>query len=145
MAKEQVTLSANELSEKWGRRLKASVPDIQRGIEAVKTSPGAKAALKVDKALQGYTEAVTSGRMARALNAIDLQDWKNKTSKKVAERLSGGVDSSMPKRQKFDEYLVSTVNAGLAKLKNMPDMTFEDSMARIRTQLEHMRSNPYKK
>jgi len=90
-------------------------------------------------------KSIDDGTWAKRLGAVSLEDWKTKTSAKVAERLSGGVDGAMSKREKFDTWLVSTLNEVLPKVDAMPDMTLEDSVNRVRTMMEHMSKKPYKK
>lgn len=141
----KVRYTPQESSEKWNRRLKQSIPDIQKGIERVTEAPGKKAAAKAEKMRSGINAALDSGRWQRGVAGVPLEEWQAKTKQKVGERLSGGVDAAMGKRTKFDEYMVATVNASLAKLEGMADLTFEDSMARVRAHAEHMRDNPYKK
>ena len=144
MGKSKVTLSPQQISDKWNKRMKNSITDIQTGIDAVTESPTAKAASKADKMLQNLQASVQSGKWANSLNAVSLADWKQKTKEKVAQRMATGVDQAMSKRQKFDQYLVNTINAGLGTVNSMPDMTFEDSVNRVRAMMEHMRNNPYK-
>ena len=144
MSKTKVSLSPGDISDKWGRRLKGSVADIQKGIDAVDTSPGEKAAAASDKMLANTTEAIANGRWGRAVAKMPLAEWKNLTKAKVAQRLAGGVDGAMGKRREFDNYLVSTVNGVLGQIAGMPDATIEDSVNRVRTFMEHMHNNPYK-
>lgn len=144
MAKSKVTLSSSQISEKWNRNMKNSITDIQNGIDSVTESPMAKAAAKADKMLQNLSASVQSGKWANSLNAVPLASWKQVTKEKTAQRLATGVDQAMSKRQKFDTYLVTTVNSGLSKVNALPDMTFEDSVNRVRTMMQHMRDNPYK-
>ena len=145
MAKSKVSLSPTEISEKWGRRLKGAVQDIQRGIDAVTESPAEAAIAKQDKMITNLTAAVQSGRWAAGLQKVTLAEWKTKTKEKVASRLSGGVDGAMAKRRDFDQYLANTLNQVLPSVQAMPDMTFEDSVNRVRAVMEHMHNNPYKK
>lgn len=145
MSKTNISMSPSDISDKWNRRLKGSVSDIQKGIDAVTVSPMQQAAKKLDKAKANYMAAIDSGRMAKALNAVDFQGWKDTTKKKVGERLSGGVDGAMTKRAAFDSYLVTTLNAVLPKIAAMPDLTLDDSLNRVRTLMEHMSTNRYKK
>ena len=145
MSKTKVSLTPAEISEKWGRRLKASVQDIQRGIDAVTESPAEAAIAKQDKMLTNLTAAVQSGRWAAGLQKVTLADWKSRTKEKVASRIAGGVDGAMTKRRDFDQYLTNTLNQVLTQVSQMPDMTFEDSVNRVRAVMEHMHNNPYKK
>lgn len=145
MSKEKVRASASDISKKWNRNLKHSVPDIVAGIDGVTEAPSAKAVEKQDKMLANLTAAVQDGTWAKRLGAVSLTDWKEKTKKKVAERMAGGVDGAMAKRQAFDSYNVNTLNAVLPEINAMPDMTIEDSVARVRKLMEHMAANPFKK
>lgn len=144
MSKTSVTLSPEKISDKWNRRLKAAVPDIQAGIQAVTESPTEKAAAKADKMLANLTAAVQKGVWANQLRKVTLSDWKSKTFDKVGTRLAGGVDAAMPKRKIFDQWLVSTVNSVLPSISSMPDMNLEDSFQRVRRFMEHMAANKFK-
>jgi len=145
MSKTAVTMNPNDISEKWQRRTKGAVGDIQAAIGRVTESPMEKAAAKQDKMLANLTSAVQGGKWARGLKAVNIEEWKAKTIKKVGERLSGGVDAALPKRQQFDQYLVGQLNSVLPQIAKMPDLTIDDSLARVRAMMEHMHKNPYKK
>lgn len=141
----KVKLSANEISDKWNRRTKASVSDIQAGIDRVSENPAQKAISKKEKMKANLVAAIDNGTWARRLGEVSLEDWKSKTRAKVAERLAGGVDGAMNKRGKFDAWLVSTLNGVLPDIEKMPDMTLEDSVNRVRKLMEHMSKNAYKR
>lgn len=145
MSKEKVTLTPDKISDKWARRMKGSVTDIQAGIDTVTESPTEKAADKQEKMQTNLNRAIDNGKWAAGLRKVSLSDWKNKTKAKVSQRLPQGVDEAMPKRKEFDSYLVSTLNAVLPEINEMPDMTLEDSVNRVRKLMEHMNKNPYKK
>lgn len=144
MSKRKVGLSPGDISQKWNNRMKGSVSDIQKGIDAVDVAPGEAAAAQQDKMLQKLTASVASGKWANAVRGVPLGEWKQKTKEKVAQRLAGGVDAAMPKRQRFDTYLTSTLNGVLPQIADMPSMTIEDSVNRVRALMEHMHNNPYK-
>lgn len=141
---EQVRLSAADISKKWNNNLKGSISYIEQGVDRVKEAPTEKAANKQDKMLQHLQEAVNTGRWGAALRKVSLQEWKKLMKEKVRARLAGGVDAAMDKRQAFDKYLVDTLNAVLPEIHAMPDMTLEDSVARVRRLMEYMNENRYK-
>jgi len=145
MSKTKVRMNSNEISDKWGRNLKHSVPDIQKGLDAVTEAPSAKAIEKQDKMLANLTEAVQNGTWAKRLGRVSLSEWKEKTKKKVGERMSGGVDGAMGKRKEFDNWLVGKLNGILPEIADMPDLTLEDSVNRVRKLMEGMAADPYKK
>ncbi len=141
----KVKLNPAEISEKWARRTKGAVSDIQAGIDRVTESPGQKAIAKQEKMKQNLLKSIDNGTWAKRLGEVSVDDWKSKTKAKVAERLAGGVDGAQAKRQRFDTHLVNTINEVLPKIDSMPDMTLEDSVNRVRTFMDHMAKNPYKK
>lgn len=141
----KVKLSPVDISEKWARRTKGAVSDIQAGIDRVTESPAQKAIAKKDKMKANLLKSLDDGTWEKRLGEVSLEDWKSKTRAKVAERLAGGVDGAAAKRQKFDTHLVNTINEILPKIDSMPDMTLEDSVNRVRTFMDHMSKNPYKK
>lgn len=144
MSKTRVGLSANQISDKWGRKMKSSISDIQTGIDGVTESPTEKAAAKKDKMIQNLNAAINNGRWENGLRNVTLADWKSKTKTKVAERMSSGVDAGMGKRQKFDAHNVATLNAILPEINSMPDMTLQDSINRVAVLMKHMADNPFK-
>lgn len=141
----KVKMTPEEISEKWNRRTKAAVPDIQRGIDRVNTSPAQKAIAKKEKMKANLIASLDDGTWEKRLGQVSLEDWKTKTSAKVAERLAGGVDGAMDKRARFDTWLAGTLNEVLPKIDSMPDMTLEDSIARTTAFMRHMSKNKYKK
>ena len=145
MSKQKVMLDANRISEKWGRRMQGSVQDIVAGIDAMTVNPMEEAIKKQDKMLAGVQNAITSGRWAAGLRNVTASEWKDKTKKLTSARLASGVIESMPKRHKFDAYLVQTLNAVLPQIAAMPDLTLEDNVNKVRALMTHMSQNRYKK
>lgn len=119
-------LSPAEFREKHARNMKASIPDIQKGIERVTESPTKKAALKKDKYLAGIQEAVASGKYERGLNSVSLEEWKSKTIQKGLGRISAGIDAAGPKVEEFAAQLNAFQDTAKAKIDKMPDTTQDD-------------------
>ena len=145
MSKTKVGLSPDKISDKWNRRLKGAVSDIQAGIDAVTESPAEKAIQKKEKFRTRLMESIDNGTWEAGLSKVSLPAWKETTKKKVGERLASGVDAAMPKRKQFDQWLSGRLNAILPKIAEMPDLTLEDSVNRVRTMMEHMKAERYKK
>jgi len=144
MSKSAVTKSPTKISEKWNRNLKASVPDIVDGVEGVTEDPGAKAVAQIDKMRSKILESLDSGLWADRRLSVSMAEWKSKTIAKVKARLSTGADAAMPKRAKFDAWLVDRLNAILPSIAGMSDMTIEDSKARMIAMVDHMASQRYR-
>ncbi len=144
MSRTKVRMAANDISDKWGKNQKASVPFIIKGLDNVTEDPGQKAVDKQEKMLANLTESITNGTWAKRRLKVGLSEWREKTKKKVTERMAGGVDAAMPKRKQFDSWLVSTLDSVLPEIANMADMTLQDSLARVQKLMEHMANNKYK-
>lgn len=131
-------VTAEEYQEKHARRLKASVEDIRRGIERVTTNPCELAAAKSDKMLSKLSEAVQSGKWARNLKKVSLEDWKDKMTNKGVPRISGGIDGAKEKVIAFAKDLLPHVDTGVAKVNALPDLTIDDSINRAAAFIRHM-------
>ncbi len=144
MSKGKVTLTPQQISDSWNSKMKQAVPRIQAGIDAVTDNPMEKAAAAQDKFLAGVQLAVSQGRFAAGCRSVTTADWKARTRAKVGERLAGGVDAAMPKRQKFDQWLVPTLNSILPGIQSKPDLTFEDKINRMTEYARQMHAQRYK-
>jgi len=125
-----VRVTPAEFADKHARRLKASTEDIRLGVERVTDSPTAKAAAKADKMINNLSEAVRTGKWARGLNRVSLEEWKTKTLEKGLGRIAAGVDAARGKQIDFATQLFAHENALLGTISNMPDLTLEDSVSR---------------
>jgi len=139
-----VKLTPEEFAEKHARRLKASTTDIRRGIENVTEAPTAKAAAKASKMHANLTEAVNSGKWARRLTAVTLEEWKEKALTKGLPRIAAGIDAAHDKQVRFATQLFAHENRVMSKIDGMPDLTLEDSISRVTTWMRDMATFEYK-
>jgi len=144
MSKTAVRLSPDKISDKWNRHMKAAVPDITAGIDAMTVDPGARAVEQQDKMVRNLTQSVQNGTWAKRRLAVSKSDWQSITKAKVSQRLSTGVDQALPKRKKFDSWLVGRLNGILPQIDGMSDMTIEDSKARVFALMDYMAAEKYK-
>lgn len=144
MGKSKINLTASQISSKWGGNMKGAVKTIQDGIDGVTENPAQKAIAAIPKMVAGIQEAASSGRIEAGLANVNLNDWKSNTKAKVAARLASGVDAAMPKRQKFDQYLVNTLNQVLPQINDMPHNTIDDGIEKVRALAHYMHDNAYK-
>lgn len=133
-----VRVNPSEMAEKWKRRLTQATPDIQRGVERVTESPMEKAAAASDKMLRNVTEAVTSGKYARGLARVSLPEWKDAVIDLGIPRIAQGVARAETKFEDFARQLLPHIESGMSQLDRMPDVTLEDSVARMTFWLRHM-------
>lgn len=131
-------LTPEEFQEKHARRLKEALTDMQAGVEKVTESPMAKAALKKDKMRAGINKAIDSGKWEAGLKRVSLEDWKAKMVNKGLPRVAEGIDNAADKviafageLNTFQDSLKKTVDA-------LPDVTLENSIARMTTWVRGM-------
>lgn len=127
----KINMSAEEFADKQATRLKASVPEIQRGIERVTESPTAKAAAQQTKMLANLTEAVQSGKWAERCKAVSVEEWKQKALTKGVGRISAGIDAARPKVVAFADQLLKHEAALQDVISKMPSLTLDDSLNRM--------------
>ena len=125
-----VRVSPEEFADKHARNLKNSIEDIRRGIERVSEAPTAKAAAAQDKMLTRLEEAVRSGKWARGLQRVSLDEWKQKALEKGVNRIAAGIDAARDKQIEFARQLLEYENRLLSEIERMPDLTLEDSINR---------------
>lgn len=131
-------LTPSEYREKHARRLKGATTDIQRGVERVTDSPMEKAAAKQDKMREGIVKAIDTGKWARGLKRVSLEDWKNKMVNVGVGRIAAGIDAAADKVEAFAAELLPHIDSGRDKIKRMPDVTLDDSINRMVEFTRHM-------
>jgi len=133
-------LTAAEFQEKHARRLGAATEDIRKGIDRVTVNPCELAAAKQEKMLANLTASVNDGRWAAGLKRVSLEQWKDKAKNVGVGRVASGINAAKDKVIAFAEQLLPHIDAGVAKLKTMPDITLEDNIQRMTTMCRHMAS-----
>lgn len=106
----------------WATGLGNATAKIQRGIQRVQTSPGAKAAAKADKWLQGVQSA--KDKFARNVGAVSLGEWQQATIEAVG-RVAEGATRKQSKYANAITPVFQHMQNVLATVDNMPDMTLD--------------------
>jgi len=131
-------LTAIEFQEKHARRLSAAVEDVRKGIDRVTVNPCEQAAAKQEKMLANLTAAVNDGTWAAGLKRVSLDSWKDKAKNVGAGRIAGGITAAKDKVIAFASQLLPHIDAQIAKIKGMPDITLEDNINRMTTFIRGM-------
>lgn len=126
-------VTAQEYQEKQARRLKASTEDIRKGIMRVQKAPGIAAAEAQEALITAFTEAVRSGKWAKKVAGVSLEEWQRKFMTKGVDRIAAGIDAAKDKTIASAEKLLANVDAAAAKVKAMPKGTIDDSINRMTT------------
>lgn len=133
-----VTMTPQEFIEKWGRRMQAAAPDIQSGINRVTEAPGVKAAKQQNAMLNGVNEAVSSGKWARNVAAVSVDQWKQAALTKGVQRIAAGVTQAQPRMGDAVTKLLSDVNATLAEVERTPRGDLATNINRAVTMMQGM-------
>jgi hypothetical protein len=124
--------TAAEVAAKWQRNSANAVEDFKKGIQAVTESPTQKAAQHLDRAAANFAAAVSSGRMARKLQAVTLQQWQAAATGKGAQRFASGVQAATPKMAAFMQAFLPVAQAASQEVQSMPKGTTEAAVDRVR-------------
>jgi hypothetical protein len=97
------------VAAKWATNLGAATQTMTQGVQAVQTSPTAMAAQNESGYLAGVQKAVSSGKWARNLQSVSLQQWQQAMTSKGIPRVAGGANDAKGKVQNFQAQLLPFV------------------------------------
>lgn len=124
------------VAAKWQNAVAGAGTAYTNGVNGVTVSPTQLAAAQQDKWARRVQEAAAQNRFANKLNAVTLQDWKNAAVSKGASRLTSGAQAAKPKVQAFMTAFLPVMDNVSQQVKSMPKNNLEDSLARVRVQME---------
>lgn len=132
MAK-QAQKNAADVAAKWATNLSASTQQIQKGVQAVQTSPTALAARNPDGYLQGVQAAVSSGKWQARLNNVSLASWQQSMIQKGIPRIQSGAAAGKGNMQSFMQSFLPYVYSAQASLASQPRGNLEQNIQRMQT------------
>jgi len=103
-----------EAAQAWAQRLAGSTDRIQRGVQAVTTSPGQAAARQ--KAVYQQNTAAAVDKWAQRVAAVPLQSWQQAMLDKGAPRIAQGAQAAQPKMAEFMGQLLPHIASQVAAL-----------------------------
>jgi hypothetical protein len=125
------TFNATDIANKHAQRTTAAIPDYVNGVKGVTVAPGQKAAAAQQKWITNLQESATSGRWARRISAVPLEEWKAAAAGKGAQRIAAGVEAGKVKMAKFMTNFIPHLQQVQSELANMPSTTLEDNLQRM--------------
>ena len=126
-------VTAAEAAEKWGRRLKGATQDIERGVRRVSEAPGMAAAKQADLMKTNINKAIDSGRWAKNVASVTLEDWQDKIINKGIGRITAGVDQAAAKQEVMYEKLLRNVDESVAIVNRTPRGDINQNIQRMVT------------
>lgn len=130
-------VSPSEGTAKWVNRLSAATSDITAGIAKVTTAPGQSAA----QSFQKYQNNVQAAfpKWKNNVAAVSLSSWQQSATAGV-QRVAQGAQQKQGKYQDFANQFYPFLDNNVAKIKAMPNATFEDRVQRA-VQMMRLNSN----
>jgi hypothetical protein len=124
-------LTPQQFADKHIKRTSAALDDMRAGVNAVTVSPTLKAAAKADKMRARLIESLDSGKWQDGLKRVTLEQWKDKMINVGVSRVSGGLTANRAKTEAFAADFLPFVESNQQAISTMPDVTLEDSIARM--------------
>lgn len=131
------------VAQLWAQRLSASTNEIQAGVQAVTTAPGARAAAAVDTWLARIQ--ASRDKWVRNVQAVSLSSWQQAMIQKGIPRISSGATAAVPKMTAFMSQWLPFAEQGAQTVRNMPNATLQDGINRAVAQITHNAQFQYKK
>jgi hypothetical protein len=131
-------LTPQEAQQKHAQRLKAAIPDMKAGVNRVTVAPGQQAAAKSEKWINNLNDAAQSGKWARRVASVSVEEWKRQMIDKGTTRVASGIDGAAAKVTDFFSQLFPFQDSVVSQIKGMPDMTLEDNIARATAMIRGM-------
>jgi hypothetical protein len=131
-------LTAEQFQEKHARRLKEAIPDMTAGIARVTVCPTHQAADMINKLKTNLNAAIDSGKMAKRMRSVTLDQWKTKMTDIGVNRVASGIDGAKDKVIAFANQLLPHIDKVVADVSKLPSTTLEDSINRVTTFIRGM-------
>ena len=126
-----VKVTPKEYADKWSINLANSVDRITNHVKAVTEAPGVKAAAAQAKLLARIQAAINSGKWAKAVSSVSVDDWKKAMIDKGVPRIAPGAAAASDKMESFASKLFDYENKLLADVNKMPTATIDQSIAKM--------------
>lgn len=120
--------SAQQVREKWQAGASGAGGRWSDGIQSTQVDVIGRAIQALPAAAAGYAEAISSGRTARALQAVGTSGWKAASAKKSANYGTGiaaGGDKFQSSMAKLLPFLESTVAGLPARVPGNPSANLQ--------------------
>jgi hypothetical protein len=113
-----------------------------QGVQSVTTSPTQTAAdpASLQRYVMGTQQAVASGRMAAALQAVTLQQWQTAATQKGAPRLASGAQAASAKVSAFFQKWAPIYAQASQAAKALPKGGMANALARVQAAIQVMMS-----
>lgn len=122
--------TAEEVSASWLSGIQGATAKMTAGVNRVTTAPGQAAVQSKARWQAAMSDPATADKWARNVGNVTLQQWQSAMTQYGINRVAQGAAA---KQQKFAAAmgpLLNYIDSGVAKIKAMPNTTFEDRLLR---------------
>lgn len=130
--------TAQETADRWATQAGSAGQRYVEGAQRTDKDPTALAAAQAQKALNNYTQAITSGRFQRGLAAAGRQGWLAGVTTKGAQNYAVGVAAAKTKYQTAMSTWLPITASIVSQIEQMPNNTIQDAQARAARFMELM-------
>jgi hypothetical protein len=138
-------ITPTEFAANWSQTMKARVSQIVTGVERTDQAPGQKAAAAAKTWIARMQDPEVQKKWQTNVAAVSLEEWKAAARTLIPQRLPGGVDRATPKVEQFAQQLLTYQASNLPKIESMPNITYEDSRARMNAWFDVMKNFRFKR
>jgi hypothetical protein len=125
-------LTPQEIADKQIKAATARVGDYRDGVLKTTKNPMQAAIAKKDKMVSNFNAAMDDGSWEDGLNAVSVEEWKQRTASKGGDNYARGVAASRDKIVDFQTQFTPVRRQVAAEVASMPDNTFEERLERMR-------------
>lgn len=126
-------LNAQQLADKWSRRLQAAGPDIAAGVDRTTKDPGALAAAAKPLWVAKMADPATANAWATNVAKVGAASWKDAMKNKGIPRLQTGVARAVQTKIPRWTSLLSAVDAAVADANAHPRGDINANLQRANT------------
>jgi hypothetical protein len=123
-------VNSQQWLQKWSTNLNAAGTYIKNGVNAVQVAPGQAAAQAQDRMLHGITTAIQSGKWAKNVSAVSLQQWQSAMINKGIPRIAQGTAQAVQNKGPAIDVLLANVSTAQAAAHALPKGGIEQGIAR---------------
>lgn len=133
-----------DMTAKMLKGLQGAQPAYLAGIRSVTQAPGQAAAAKADVWKQKMQEVIADGRWEQAVASVPLESWR-RASEQAAGKLASSAQVAATKWSEFAQSAQPVWEQSRMTAKSMASGTTEDAIAKVRMNIEMMKTLKGKK
>ncbi len=136
-----MSLTAEQVFDKYMRNTKAAGPSIKAGIESSTKSQTGNAIKAKDKMVANHQAAIARGDWEKGLKEAGDETWKKNTIEKGIPKISAGLDASADKIRRKMSQVVDAGNAARSATENMPNNNDTEALAKVAKNMETIKKS----